>query len=124
CLELLRGKQALWRARPPILRTQSRSRRGSRQTGWHCASEFSRSISRKAVAQPSDDEWYAGTLASNDVMAITKWSVPFPGKGLGPGQPAHEAAYRRAGFIAPFQQKLIICRWPGRTTEDRTCLRP
>src|SRR5262249_51837422 len=44
-------------------------------------------------------------------MAITKWSIPFREKGLGPGQPAHEAAYRRAGFIAPFQQKLINCRW-------------
>src|SRR5262245_64421321 len=51
------------------------------------------------------------TLTSNDVMAITKWSIPFREKGLGPGQPAREAAYRRAGFLAPFQQKLINCRW-------------
>jgi hypothetical protein len=48
CLELLRGKQAHWRARPPILRTQSRSKRGQRQKGWSCASEFSRSIGSAA----------------------------------------------------------------------------
>src|SRR5262249_35314578 len=40
CLELLRRKQAHWRARPPILRkTQSRSQRRQQQTGWAFASE-------------------------------------------------------------------------------------
>src|SRR5262249_57168260 len=48
CLEPLRGKQALWWATPPILRTQSRSRRGQRQKAWSCASEFSRSIGSAA----------------------------------------------------------------------------
>src|SRR5262249_50691770 len=38
CLELLRRKQAHWRARPPTLRnTQSRSQRRQRQTVWPCA---------------------------------------------------------------------------------------
>jgi CRP-like cAMP-binding protein len=35
------------------------------------------------------------------VMAITKWSIPFSGKMASFRPPAHEAAYRRAGFIAP-----------------------
>jgi bifunctional non-homologous end joining protein LigD len=34
-------------------------------------------------------------------MAITKWSIPFSGKMASFRPPAHEAAYRRAGFIAP-----------------------
>jgi hypothetical protein len=46
--DLSRGKQAHWRARPSILRAQSRSKRGQRQTGWSCASEFSRAISSAA----------------------------------------------------------------------------
>jgi len=49
CLELLRGKQALWRARPPILRTQSRSKPGKRQT---CASQVSHSSAQPQYAVP------------------------------------------------------------------------
>src|SRR5262249_48620769 len=46
--DLSRGKQAHWRARPPILQTQPRSNRGQSQTGGCCASEFSRAISSPA----------------------------------------------------------------------------
>jgi hypothetical protein len=52
-----------WRGRPPILRTQSRSKRGQRQTGWSCASEFSRSAQPQQCGAAQRDR-YARTLAS------------------------------------------------------------
>jgi hypothetical protein len=58
--DLSRGKQALWRARPPIVRSLSRSKWRQRQTRWSCAFEFSHPISSAATCGSSTLEGRIG----------------------------------------------------------------
>src|SRR5262249_24393088 len=110
CLEPLTGKQAHWRARPPILRTQSRSKRGKGKQGGiaHLRSPVQSAQPHHAVAQAVRWGVVCWTLVSNDVMAITKPSISGSEKSV----PKHQQSKRLRCAAIVFSYRHYVAAYP------------